>query len=142
MKVQSNTDNSKAAQQLCAKCGNMVSNLNKHTRGCHIRKTWGCQCPLCKHFEGKFDKAHMIKRPLRHKPSLNIEDTKFEVPSGYDDLKHCNFCKYSCLDDQMLEDHLRIHKIESKGESDNSFSHDFEQLLNDTSVLLQNSKLK
>ena len=93
------------------------------------------------HFEGKCDKAHLLKHLLSHKPSLNTEDTKFEVPSGYNDLKHCSSCKYSCLDDQMLEEHLTIHKIESKGDMNNSFSHDFKQLLNETSMLLQNSKL-
>ena len=108
----------------------------------HTRKKWGFQFPWYKHFEGQFDKAHIIKHLLRHKSSFNIEDTKYKVPSWCNHMKHCNFCKYSCLDDQMLDKHLKIHKVESKGDIDNSFSHDFEQLLNETSMLLQYSKLK
>ena len=142
MKVNRNTKSKDSKQHLCINCGRIVSNLKQHMRQFHVTKKWGYCCPVCQHFERCSDKNFMVRHLKTHSSELNIKITKFEVSGGYDKLERCHICKYTCLQEDTLASHLKGHQTENPFSTfDDKFSSTFEQLLNDTSNLLNKQKL-
>ena len=151
----SNKAKRSSIQKSCTKCGKIVVDLPRHMKRIHETKTWGYKCPLCGFFASRYNKCFMTWHlKSEHMNLVDVANCKFDVPQGYTGLFDCDLCNFMCLSQFDLDVHkadhlcstLEIHTpslgddFEIKDEI--SMSNKFEELLNKTEELLQNSKLE
>ena len=139
--------------KLCPNCGKLVIDLSRHRR-MHEFQSWGYKCPLCCHFETRFNKSYMVQHlKLQHMSDINVVSCKFDVPQGYSQLLTCGLCNFNCLNKEILDTHMSIHHKEPIKICTSSFvdefqisdqncelGQNFENLLEETAEMLQKKK--
>ena len=119
--------------KLCTACGSSVTNLARHKKRVHSKKSWGYLCP-CGHFENHFNQVRMRNHIKKH-TDVTLESCIKHI--DYVELTQCPKCDFQCLSQVELSNHdAKTHRV-----NEDSFSNKLEDLLNETENLLKNSNI-